>query len=93
MPTGQSSSGGPGRKGRRPGWWSGPDASEIIYEFFMAHPKPEPAGERGPLAAAPQVTLAGLDQRLARIEALLTAATTSSPQQAAGTPEPESGNE
>jgi len=72
---------------------SGPDASEIIYEFFMAHPKPEPAGEHGPLAAAPQVTLAGLDQRLARIEALLTATTTSSPQQAAGTPEPESGDE
>ncbi|MGZ3318881.1 MAG: extracellular catalytic domain type 1 short-chain-length polyhydroxyalkanoate depolymerase [Isosphaeraceae bacterium] len=70
-----------------------PDASTIIYEFFMAHPKPEPAGERGPLAAAPQVTLAELDQRLARIEALLTAATTSSPQQAAGTPDPESGNE
>ena len=69
---------------------SGPDASTTIYEFFMAHPKPEPAGERGPLAAAPQVTLAGLDQRLARIEALLTAAPTSSPQRAAGTPGPES---
>ncbi len=66
----------------------GPDASKIIYEFFMAHPNPEPAGERGPLAAAPQVTLAELDQRLARIEALLAA--TSSPQRAAGTPGPES---
>jgi poly(hydroxyalkanoate) depolymerase family esterase len=71
---------------------SGPDASKIIYEFFMAHPNPEPAGERGPLAAAPQVTLAELDRRLARIEALL-AAPASSPQRAAGTPEPESGNE
>ena len=66
---------------------SGPDASTIIYEFFMAHPKPEPAGERGPLAAAPQVTLAEIDQRLARIEALLV------PQRAAGTPEPESGDD
>jgi len=69
---------------------SGPDASKIIYEFFMAHPKSEPARERGPLAAAPQVTLAEIDQRLARIEALLAAATTSPPQRAAGTPGPES---
>ena len=68
---------------------SGPDASKIIYEFFMAHPNSEPAGERGPLAAAPQVTLAELDQRLARIEALLAAAT-ASPQRAAGTPGRES---
>ena len=69
---------------------SGPDASKIIYEFFMAHPNPEPAGERGPLAAAPQVTLAELDRRLARIEALHTAAPATTQQRAAGTSEPES---
>jgi len=71
---------------------SAPDASTIIYEFFMAHPNPKPAGEHGPLAAAPQVTLAGLDRRLARVEALLTAAAAASPQRPAGTSEPESGD-
>jgi voltage-gated potassium channel len=38
--------------------------------------------------APPEVTLAGLDRRLARIEELLTAAASSQP--ATGTPEPES---
>ena len=59
---------------------SGPYASKIIYEFFMAHPNPNrlASAARG---GGPQVTLAELDQRLARIEAR-SAAATASPQRA-----------
>jgi hypothetical protein len=50
---------------------------------------------RGPQveAAAPEVTLAELDRRLARIEELLTAATAPSSQRSAGAPERESGHD
>ena len=49
--------------------------------------------QRGPQveAATPEVTLAELDRRLARIEELLTAATAPSSQRSAGAPERESG--
>jgi voltage-gated potassium channel len=43
--------------------------------------------------ATPEVTLAELDWRLARIEELITAAITAPSQPAAGTPQPEAGGE
>ncbi len=51
--------------------------------------------QRGPQveAATPEVTLAELDRRLARIEELLTAATAPSSQRSAGAPERESGHD
>jgi hypothetical protein len=48
----------------------------------------------GPQAeAAPEVTLAELDRRLARIEELITAATASSSPRAAGAPERDAGSD
>jgi len=48
----------------------------------------------GPQAEpAPEVTLAELDRRLARIEELITAATASSSQRAAGAPERDAGSD
>ncbi len=48
----------------------------------------------GPQAEpAPEVTLADIDRRLARIEELITAATASSSQRAAGAPERDAGSD
>jgi voltage-gated potassium channel len=50
--------------------------------------------QRGPQAeAVPEVTLADLDRRLARIEELIAAATASSSQRAAGAPERDTGSD
>ena len=52
----------------------------------QAHPGPQ-------AESAPEVTLAELGRRLARIEELITAATASSPQPAAGAPERDAGSD
>lgn len=66
--------------------------AQVASSFVTQGPS---RAQRDPQAesATPQVTLAGLDRRLARIEELLAAATTSPSPRAAGTPEPESGGQ
>jgi len=64
--------------------------AQVASSFVAQAPS---RARRGPRveAATPEVTLAELDRRLARIEELLTAASASSSQRAAGAPEQESG--
>jgi voltage-gated potassium channel Kch len=64
--------------------------AQVASSFVAQAPS---RARRGPRveAATPEVTLAGLDRRLARIEELLTAAPASSSPRAAGAPERESG--
>jgi voltage-gated potassium channel len=66
--------------------------AQVASSFVTQGPS---RARRGPQveSATPEVTLAELDRRLARIEVLLTAAAGSSSPRAAGAPEPESGGQ
>ncbi len=65
--------------------------AQVASSFVAQGPgKAQPGPQAEP---APEVTLAELDQRLARIEELLTATTASSSQRAAGAPEQDAGSE
>lgn len=66
--------------------------AQVASSFVAQAPS---KAQRGPQAkaATPEVTLAELDRRLARIEELLTAAATSPSQRPAGAPERESGSD
>jgi voltage-gated potassium channel len=64
--------------------------AQVASSFVTQGPSQAASGPR-PEALTPEVTLADLDHRLARIEQLLTA--TSPPQRAAGAPERESGTD
>jgi voltage-gated potassium channel len=66
--------------------------AQVASSFVAQAPR---RARRGPQveAATPEVTLAELDRRLARIEELLTTAATSPSPRAAGAPEQESGTD
>jgi voltage-gated potassium channel len=66
--------------------------AQVASSFVAQGPSRAQRGRRV-VAATPEVMLAELDRRLARIEELLTAAPASSSQRAAGAPEQESGSD
>jgi voltage-gated potassium channel len=66
--------------------------AQVASSFVTQGPSPAPSAPRAE-AGTSEVTLADLDHRLARIEQLLTATTTSPPQRASGAPEQESGSD
>ena len=70
----------------------GPRRASTCSRSFVAQGtgKAQPGPQAEP---APEVTLAELDRRLARIEELLAAATASSSQRPAGAPEPHAGSD
>jgi voltage-gated potassium channel len=65
--------------------------AQVASSFVAQGPGEAPPGPQ--VEPAPEVTLAELGRRLARIEELITAATVSSPQPGAGAPEREAGSD